>query len=523
MTSNLQQLPLGISEFSKLHESGAIYVDKTEVICDNARTPGDMIYIARPRGFGKTLLLSTYESLFSRGSGDLRALEGVGIWKLRRVHRIVRLDFEALCGSPDAESFEERFDSSIVDAFSRHGFRLSDGDRRPPLLQISDWLSSFRTHEFVLLVDNYDSPWLESLEDKARLGRVRAKFFEFCRMIGSAEKVFRFACFTAITQIPLWDMFEFLHHLTTMSDAALVCGFTEKGPRENFGEWLDRAMEHGMWFGMDQLLEGLWRRYGGYQFNNGCRRERLYNPFSILSFLANPEYGFEDHWVRAEPRPRLVASLIQRAFRETAGAVCAGNLWYIDYVDYISPEPALRILTEMGYLTLRKKDCLKIIVDYPNTEARVSMARELSRVLLNGIKPADYGIPTTAEEREFSLVDDIVLIPKFLELLRDSGWQPRNHRQAVGMLVTLLLTYGFNEDRDVIEYQKTCCPILRIQRLTQIQEFELSFVDASGLESSCWSEGCTLSAVPDASLMIDYIGCPRRTEFFPADSNSTFR
>ena len=69
MTANLHSLPLGFSEFSQLRESGAIYVDKTDVICANARIPGNMIYIARPRGFGKTLLLSTYESLFSRGSG----------------------------------------------------------------------------------------------------------------------------------------------------------------------------------------------------------------------------------------------------------------------------------------------------------------------------------------------------------------------------------------------------------------------------------------------------------------------
>lgn len=125
MTANLHSLPLGFSEFSQLRESGAIYVDKTNVICANARIPENMIYIARPRGFGKTLLLSTYESLFSRGSADLRGLKGVGIWKLRRVHRIVRLDFDSLCGSPDAESFEARFDSSIVDTFSRQGKALS--------------------------------------------------------------------------------------------------------------------------------------------------------------------------------------------------------------------------------------------------------------------------------------------------------------------------------------------------------------------------------------------------------------
>ena len=170
----------------------------------------------------------------------------------------------------------------------------------------------------------------------------------------------------------------------------------------------------------------------------------------------------------------------------------------------------------MGYMSLRKKDCLKITVDFPNTEVRVSMSRELSRELLNGINPADHGIPPTPDERESSFVDDDVLIQKFLELLRVSGRSPRNFKQAAGMLTTLLLTYGFNEDRDVIEYQQSYCPRLRIQRFTQIQEFELSFIDRNGRSSPDWSEGCTLAAVPGAFLMIDYIGCPTRMNSLPA-------
>ena len=59
----LLNLPLGSSDFRTLRANNEIYVDKTALIHQLAQSRGK-IFLARPRRFGKSLLISTFESLF---------------------------------------------------------------------------------------------------------------------------------------------------------------------------------------------------------------------------------------------------------------------------------------------------------------------------------------------------------------------------------------------------------------------------------------------------------------------------
>lgn len=73
MNENLQKLPLATTEFDTLRLAGEIYVDKTHLIerLDEDRLK---LFISRPRRFGKSLLVSVFESLFSRGLKDFVVL-----------------------------------------------------------------------------------------------------------------------------------------------------------------------------------------------------------------------------------------------------------------------------------------------------------------------------------------------------------------------------------------------------------------------------------------------------------------
>ncbi len=59
----LQQLPLGIQDFEKLRTRNMIYVDKTKEIYNLINT-GTAYFLSRPRRFGKSLLISTFEAFF---------------------------------------------------------------------------------------------------------------------------------------------------------------------------------------------------------------------------------------------------------------------------------------------------------------------------------------------------------------------------------------------------------------------------------------------------------------------------
>lgn len=66
LMSDLQNLPEGTQSFKLLRKKNEVYVDKTAMIYELTKGRGK-IFLSRPRRFGKTLLVSTFASLFKYG------------------------------------------------------------------------------------------------------------------------------------------------------------------------------------------------------------------------------------------------------------------------------------------------------------------------------------------------------------------------------------------------------------------------------------------------------------------------
>ena len=65
----VRKLPVGIQSFEVLRADGCLYVDKTAMIYRLVST-SNSYFLSRPRRFGKSLLLSTFEAYFD-GRKDL--------------------------------------------------------------------------------------------------------------------------------------------------------------------------------------------------------------------------------------------------------------------------------------------------------------------------------------------------------------------------------------------------------------------------------------------------------------------
>lgn len=72
-----RKLPIGIQTFEKIRNGGYSYVDKTEQVWQLASTSVPN-FLSRPRRFGKSLLLSTFEAYFE---GKKELFEGLAIEK----------------------------------------------------------------------------------------------------------------------------------------------------------------------------------------------------------------------------------------------------------------------------------------------------------------------------------------------------------------------------------------------------------------------------------------------------------
>ena len=75
-----RKLPIGIQTFSNIRTQGYLYVDKTGLIWQIANS-GKPYFLSRPRRFGKSLLISTFEAYFE-GRKDL--FEGLAIEQLEK-------------------------------------------------------------------------------------------------------------------------------------------------------------------------------------------------------------------------------------------------------------------------------------------------------------------------------------------------------------------------------------------------------------------------------------------------------
>ena len=105
-------LPLGTSEFAALRGSNQIYVDKTNLIFEMA-AQRRKFFLARPRRFGKSLLVSTFASLFKNGVELFSGLAIEKLWQDRK-YDVVRLDFSGLKEFVSKEQFECLFSIGVL-------------------------------------------------------------------------------------------------------------------------------------------------------------------------------------------------------------------------------------------------------------------------------------------------------------------------------------------------------------------------------------------------------------------------
>jgi hypothetical protein len=89
----LKPLPVGIQTFSDIINGGFLYVDKTRWVYELVKYPKGVYFLARPRRFGKSLLISTLKEIFE-GNRDL--FQGLWIYDSDyqwTEHPVIRIDF----------------------------------------------------------------------------------------------------------------------------------------------------------------------------------------------------------------------------------------------------------------------------------------------------------------------------------------------------------------------------------------------------------------------------------------------
>ncbi len=380
----LAPLPTGTSDFETLRGRGQIYVDKTALIYELA-SRSEKFFLTRPRRFGKSLLVSTFASLFKNG---LKYFSGLAIEKLWKdtTYNVVEIDFSEIKNITGFEDFKKQLNETLESAFKPLGFELDRSSDISLMKQLSAWMKTIALNSVVLLIDEYDSPLTACLGDKALFRSVRTRLASFYATVKANDRCFRFVFMTGITKFNQTGIFSELNNFSDLSldpRYGTFLGYSEDDIRTYFSGYLNRASQR-LNLSPDDVLDRMRENYDGYCFDQQASTH-VYAPWSVMKFLDAPELGFSNYWMKSGGTLTLLEKYLHShalksptEYGEEQAVGCDELDASADF-DEISD---LVLLTQAGYLTIKRQEIDTFFVSYPNREVAKSMASLYARMLL---------------------------------------------------------------------------------------------------------------------------------------------
>ena len=340
--------PIGIQDFESLRTNDYTYVDKTSLIYKLANE-GKYYFLSRPRRFGKSLLVSTLSAYFSGKRELFKGLEIEQLEKDWKKYPVMHIDLNT--GKYDSiDALNENLDYQITKFENTYG--APDKLYSLPLrfASVIEKACQKTGQPVAILVDEYDKPMLQAINNKELQEQFRATLKAFYSVLKTQDKYIRFAFLTGVTKFGKVSVFSDLNNLIDISMDAryqAICGITEKEMHEYFEEGIKFVAENNE-LTIEETCEKLRKRYDGYHFHQ--KSEGIYNPFSLLNTFAKGEFG--SYWFETGT-PTFLVQLLQRDKFYlpdlTEQQVTADFLNSIDSID----ESPIPIIYQSGYLTIK--------------------------------------------------------------------------------------------------------------------------------------------------------------------------
>ncbi len=391
------------ASFSKLIETNSIYVDKTGIIANFAKSNGPFI-ISRPRRFGKSTLINTLHELFSHGLEKFKGLEIEPLWD-DKTYKVLHIDFSSY-NFLSAYNFKDYFYADLKQKFIELGFSVDDSDmsiKAPALLVDNAFKNNHSGEEIVLLVDEYDTPLSAVLNNEKEFLTRRNILSSFYSKIKEYQGRFRFIFITGVTYYAsssIFSGFNNLHDLTLDLRYGALLGFNAEELEKYFCEYIDNAaIELNQEYETDiynheTVVAEIKRNYDGYSFDEECMHH-VYNPWSIIKFLERPKEGFIPYWVLSGgSRPSFLVNYLKQGLEKNTPLELQ-NLLDIDAtvnkdddslypsIENIANIDLFAILYQAGYFCIKSVVYDIFKVGIPNLEVKQVYSEILLRLLTN--------------------------------------------------------------------------------------------------------------------------------------------
>ena len=374
----MKKIAIDTSVLSEIIGQGCIYVDKTRCCLDMIES-GKFFFLARPRRFGKSLMVDTLANILQ---GNRKLFEGTYIWDKYAFEPCPVLRFsmnDLRAGSYDVNV--RLLMSSIASKAEEFGIPLDTSVEEPffHFAQLIRGVSKKYGRQVAVLIDEYDYPLMDSVADLSRFVKMRDMLSSFYETLKVEEASVRFCFITGITRFPHVSIFSKLNNLIDITNDpkyASICGYSDDELDTYFGPYVEKHFSDSAISdeeGRRAFRQTIKEYYDGYRF---CVEDdvTLYNPVSVGKFFMNG-CVFRNYWIGTGAQS-LVNSLVG-----------ANSAFFKDKSDFVIPvseldtfsledlagrsasrESIYSFLVQAGYMTIKGLDGGRLRLGYPNRE-----------------------------------------------------------------------------------------------------------------------------------------------------------
>ncbi len=373
----MKPLPIGVQTFRKLINGGCIYVDKTKNIYDLIKHSFGIYFLSRPRRFGKSLLISTLEEIFL-GNKELF----IGLWIYDsgyqwKKHPVIRFDFSKQKAT-EPEALIEFINNQLNYIAESNSCVLNKNQYYERFEELIIKLS--KEEKVVILIDEYDKPIIDHLEDTDLAVKMREVMKGFFTILKGNDQHIRFLFLTGVSKFSKAGVFSNLNQLDdiTLNNAySTLLGITENELIDYFQDYISSIVAQEKDITTEEFIEKIRFWYNGYCFSS--KGESVYNPFSTLQLFNMRE--FRHHWFETGTPEFLVKLMIKNQYDLMEIPFQAEELSFSSYeADDLSLTP---LLVQTGYLTIKNFNSKRMMytLDYPNYEVKKAFLGYFTRKL----------------------------------------------------------------------------------------------------------------------------------------------
>ena len=360
---------IGQQDFKTLREDDALYIDKTAFVGKIARNKAKYYFLARPRRFGKSLFLSTLRYFFE---GRRELFKGLYIestdWDWEQ-YPVLYLEF----GNErynEVGKLEKVLDRAFGEMEKRYGIFDVSHLYSQRFYEIIRNASKKTGHQVVILIDDYDKPMIDNLQDKESYDHCLNLLAGVYGNLKSNAEHIALEFLTGTYQVSQYCDLHELNHLYDISNScegAGLCGFTQEEVMRFLFDGIGRfASYHSLT--EEDVLYMLKDRYKGYRFSND--NIEVFNPWSILNALAYSEVRNFWNEIGMPPEVRESLSVLDKSELSELNDI-GSNLIFSHHFSRHGVD-LVGILYQNGYLTIKDYDYEydDFLLGIPNKEVK---------------------------------------------------------------------------------------------------------------------------------------------------------